>query len=357
MESDDLVHWLLRNAGPIIRYRTLRDIVNEQDIGTIAQALEKIWKSPPVVEWLERLQPNFVFNALHSGRVTAYENVMGKLVQFGLQAGLQPFDNKTLPFRAWLSDYPEDSAHIPFSVFLQTIVSSFLSFAGYGTTRPVSDYLKSRLESLYSFAHNPDFDSIYVEKSLYKGIPKSYNVHRLVNPELCIEQRFALPWVHDMRGIASCTDIMENGNLREHAEKVVRLILSEEYQQIPSSYGIAKYGKKYYVVGWAVHLPGYFKRPEGRHFAEMLLTLETMAPFNSIPKSKWFIDSLQYLEEFQTDSGTYRFPRTWLPEKKNRGYWVGGEYMAFDGRKGKADAIEYESTFRVLNIKNRVGLL
>ncbi|MDF1539302.1 MAG: hypothetical protein P1Q69_10420 [Candidatus Thorarchaeota archaeon] len=357
MESDDLVHWLLRNAGPIIKYRTLRDIVNEQDIGTIAYALEELLKAPPIPEWLERLQPDFEFNALQSGRITAYENVMGKLVQLGLRAGLQPFDNRTLPFRAWLSDYPEDSAEIAFSVFLQTIVASFLSFAGYGTTQPVSNYLKSRLEVLYSFAHNPDFHSVYVDKSRYKGIPKSYDAHRLVNPELCLEQRFALPWIHDIRGIAYCNDIMENVKHREQAEVVARMILTEEYQALPWNYGIVKYGKKYYVVGWAIHLPGYSKKPEGREFAEMLLTLETMAIFKSIRKSKWFTDSLQYLEEFQSDSGTYVFPRAWLPEKTNRGYWVGGEYMAFDDRKGRKDAIECESTFRVLTIKKRSDIL
>jgi hypothetical protein len=64
---------------------------------------------------------------------------------------------------------------------------------------------------------------------------------------------------------------------------------------------------------------------------------------------------MEYLEEFRTEDGTYSFPRTWLPEKK-RGYWVGGEYMAFDERRQRPKAIEIESTFRVLTIGKRVGL-
>lgn len=330
--------------------------MDKQDVGVIAQALAELLKTPPIIEWLGRLQPDFEFNAIHSGRITAYENVMGKLVQLGLRAGLQPFDNKTLPFRVWLSDYPKDQSSVPFSVFSQTVVASFLSLAGYGNIKPVSDFLKIRLESLYAFACNPDFDLIYSDKRDYNRIPKSYSAHRLLSPDIYPNQQFALPWIHDIRGIGCCSDIMKSNHLRDQAETVVRMILTQEYQNLPWSYGIAKYGKRYYVVGWAVNLPGYSVSPEKRDFAEMLLILETMAPFNTIRRSNWFKDALEYLERFQTDSGTYIFPRTWLPEK-TRGYWVRGEYMAFDERKEITNAIECESTFRALYIKNLAGLL
>ncbi|MHA1423775.1 MAG: hypothetical protein ACTSSD_16945 [Candidatus Thorarchaeota archaeon] len=350
MESYDLAHWLLRNAGPSIRFRTLVDILNEQDVGLVGRALNEMLESPEVVKWLEHLTPKLDFNSIHSSRIDAFENVMGKLVQLGLRAGLQPFDGKTLPFRVWLSERGEISTEIPHTIFLQTIVASFLAYSGYDTTKPVNDHMTARLESLYEFAKEPDFTRVFVDKSEYIGIPKN-SEYDLVNPELYPNQRFMLPWIHDIRGLASCKNIIDSETYRHKLDKIIELVLTEEYQSLPWSYGLVKYGSRYYVLGWAAHLPGYSKEPEGREFAELLLTLEFMAKFPIARKSEWFSRSMEYLESFETDSGTYIFPRGWLPEKKTS-YWVGGTRMLLDERKGKRNTIECESTFRVVFIKH-----
>ena len=127
------------------------------------------------------------------------------------------------------------------------------------------------------------------------------------------------------------------------------------YDMIVSKrYGLAKYGSRYYVLGWAAHLPGYSSKPEGREFAELLLTLELMAKFPVVHETEWFQRSLKYLRTFETDLGTYIFPRGWLSEKKTS-YWVGGTRMMFDERKGNRHALECESTFRVVHIKHLVN--
>ena len=43
---------------------------------------------------------------------------------------------------------------------------------GYGNVTPVLSHLKNRLAALYSFARDPDFDSIYIDKTKVKGFPK-----------------------------------------------------------------------------------------------------------------------------------------------------------------------------------------
>ncbi|MBE0525474.1 MAG: hypothetical protein IH631_00925, partial [Candidatus Thorarchaeota archaeon] len=136
MDSYDIAQWLLRNAGPSIRFRTLVDILNEQDVGVIGHALNEMLQSPDVSKWIEHLTPQFDFNSIHSSRIDAFENVMGKLVQLGLRAGLQPFDSKTLPFRVWLSENLEAAPEKPHAIFLRTIIASFLAYAGYGSTQP-----------------------------------------------------------------------------------------------------------------------------------------------------------------------------------------------------------------------------
>ena len=166
-------------------------------------------------------------------------------------------------------------------------------------------------------------------------IPKN-SEYGLVNPELYLDQSFMLPWIHDIRGLASCKSIMYNQIQRNKLDKILEFVLSHEYQSLPWSYGLAKYGSRYYVLGWAAHLPGFSSKPEGKEFAELLLTLEFMSNFPIVQKSE-----------------TYIFPRKWLPEMKV-GYWVGGTRMMIDERKGNSKAIECESTFRILRIRQMI---
>jgi hypothetical protein len=355
MNHRDLAYWLLDNGGPIIRFRTLVDIFENPDVSTVSRALKEMTKSTEVTKWFDFVEPSLTFNDVHSGRQNAFENAVAKLVQLGWRAGLQPFDSKTLPFRIWLSENVEKEPTAAHEVFKRTVITSVLARAGYQTVEAVQKQVISRLNSIHNFTKSPDFSQIYVNKSEYRGIPKGLASHDLINPELYPNQRFALPWIHDVYAFSHLNFILENDQYRRQAEAILELVLTPEYQSLPWSYGIAKYEKRYYVLGWAVHLPGYSKAPEGRLFAEMLLILDALAPFACIRKSPWFQDSMKYLEEFRTDESIYSFPRTWLPEKK-RGYWVGGEYMAFDERKGRSNAIEMESTFRVLSIRKRAGL-
>jgi hypothetical protein len=276
MVSKDLAQWLLHNAGPSIRFRTLVEIIQEQDVGLVSTALKDVLESVDVIDWLSRLVPRFDINSIHSGNPDAFENVIGKLSQLGLKAGLQPFDNKTLPFRVWLSENVETYPEKPHAVFIRTIIASFLALVGYDSTSPVKTQMIKRLETLYKFAKQPDFSNVFIDKSGFKGLPKGSENNKLVNPDLYEDQQFMLPWVHDIRGLTSCAEILSKESHRAKLNTIIKMILTPEYQKLPWSYGLAKYGERYYVLGWAAHLPRYFSKSEGRNFAELLLTLEFM---------------------------------------------------------------------------------
>ena len=94
--------WLLENGGPVIRYRTATELLNEPKIINIEQLSQELIRSQMVGAWLERLGTSKEFVHLHSSKMTAYENAMGKLVQLGCKNGITPFDQKTLSFRKWL---------------------------------------------------------------------------------------------------------------------------------------------------------------------------------------------------------------------------------------------------------------
>jgi hypothetical protein len=325
------------------------DILQEHDVGLVGQALQDMLTSPEVNKWIEHIPSRFELDIVHSSQGNSFENVIGKLVQLGQRAGLQPFDSKTLPARIWLAEQLEVYPDEPHAMFLRTIIASFLAYAGYGSTSMIEKLLIERLESLYKFARDPDFSQIFVDSS---RLPKSLRAkgHHLVNPELYREQEFLLPWVHDIRGFANCEKIMKNEKYRNKLNSILTMIFTADYQDLPKDYGLVKFGSKYYVLGWAVHLPGFKSKPEGKEFAELLLTLQYMCRFAEVREGVWFQEMLDYLDTFKRDTGTYEFPSSWLPENEV-GYWINGNRMQIDKREGNPKAIEYESTFHILQIK------
>ncbi|MHA2027246.1 MAG: hypothetical protein ACW98U_15200 [Candidatus Thorarchaeota archaeon] len=350
MEVSALSKWLVENAGPVIKFRTLLEILQEQDIGIINDAMKGLYSSQMVQKWLERLKPNVGFHHVHSSSPMAFENVMGKLVQLGLHAGLQPFDGLTLPFRAWLSERVKEDAPEgvgPWEGFSEMLLTGFLAYAGYADTTPVKTMTLERLRKAHWFSENIDFDDFYVRETKKEW---------LVNPQFYQEVEYGLPFVHDIRGFASSPWIFENRKYSKMVEQIVAMILSPEYQTLKNGYGYMKYEKRIYAIGWSVHLPNYLTPAEENEMSKLLLNLELLAPFETARNSEWFGASLSLLEDQQTEEGHYRFPRKWLPERPS-GYWVGGHYMALEDDRRKQAAIDYESTFRVLKIKRLAGFI
>jgi len=331
------------------------EILEEQDVGKISQALNDFLESRIVRTWLQKLNPKFEMKMIHSSSPEAFENVMGKLGTLGMRAGLQPFDGMTFPFRVWLSEGNEPEIGHPFREFLRTIVASFLAYTGYHDTKPVHDFLVKRLNLIHSFAENPDLEKVYADESEF-SVPEKLKRHRLVNPELYFGQRFILPWVHDIRAFATSKEILQNPELREKAETIVELLLSPEYQQLQPGYGLMKYGTRYYVIGWSVHLPNYSISPQEETKSDLLLSLEMMAPFEAARRSEWFTRAMEFLELHRTEHDTYVFSKSWMQEKDG-GYWVNGAYMGLEDDRQRSLSVECESTFRMLKIKQLAGLL
>jgi hypothetical protein len=204
-----------------------------------------------------------------------------------------------------------------------------------------------RLKLSLEFVETVDFDEFYVRDSKKEW---------LVSPRFYKDIEQGLPYVHDIRGIASSKWVFEKSEYNRMAEKVITTILSPEYQGLKSGYGYLKYESRAYTIVWSVHVPGFSSAPTENEMSRLLLCLEMLAPFKSARESDWFQSSLDMLEEEINDEGHYRFPRNWLPERQS-GYWVSGPYMALEDERRKPNAIDYESTFRLLKIKQLAGLL
>ena len=293
--DDRIISWLLDNAGPVVRFRTIVDLLSTQDVQLVTDALDNLLTCQVVRVWLDRLRGGFNPDNVWSQRPAAFANVMGKLVQLGMRAGLQPFDTLTLPARAWLTDTIEktDGPFRPTREMM--VVVSFLALAGYSETKYVSGVLKRQLEFLFN--RRP---GIVADNSLAVS-----------------------PTTTDLIGIAHAKGIMSDKELRAKAEAIVEDVIEGRTRiTLPTS---------------------------RTALARTLVLLETLPRFRTVRESKWFVETMAALGEWRTDRGTYRFPEDRVPERES-GMWISGDFMALDDRN-RESAMECESTFRVLWIQ------
>jgi hypothetical protein len=352
--SCESLNWLLENSGPPIRYRTSTELLGETNEKKTELLKEDLLSSNLVQLWLDNLCPDSSKNVLHSGKSGAFENTMGKLYEFGLRKDVTVFDKKTEPFRLWLAKQirlPNDGY---FPVFHRAMVAAFLSMTGYFHDDPVKTMILKRLETIFPFAKKGDLNSVYTSQDFSPGFPKSFRNYPLLNPDLYPDDEMKLPWIHDVNAFLHSPFLMGDTELRRKVETIIAFILSPEYQKLHPGYGVIRKGPgRYYVMGWSIHLPGYFKSSvQPKDFGHFLLLLNLMSRSRTAREHPWFKRSFSFLDSFKTENDLVMFPRGFLPEK-GFGYWVMGERMGLEPNRRTQKAIKCESTFRYLEIATR----
>jgi hypothetical protein len=141
-------------------------------------------------------------------------------------------------------------------------------------------------------------------------------------------------------------------------DAIVDYVLDPRSQALHDGYGYAwiKERRTCYGWGWSPHLPGFdaggFLPGEGS-LATLVQRLELMARFPRARRSAWLQGAVQHLEGFRTEQGTYRFPTDYLIDRE--GYYVSGFGMGLGEDRRKKTALEVESTFRMLKIRQMLN--
>lgn len=347
-EFSRLSNWLINNAGPIIRYRTATEFLHGE-VETLSE--KEIVNSLLVRFWLEKLDTTPNRKTLHGAKSNNYENVMGKLFEFGLRKGNPVLDEKTKPYRLWLKKEVRlpNTGYLP--VFYRTLTAAFLALAGYSADDAVKEWVLRRLETVYAFAARGSLEEAYVPQDSYPSYPKAFRNSPLLNPELYPDDELKLPWIHDVNAFLYSPFISEDSQLRSKVEVIIKFILSREYQNLHKGYGVVRHQSgRYYMMGWSVHLPAYLE-PEvaPKEFGRLLLLLRLLRRSETAKRHPWFNHSMEILKGFRNQDGLISFPREFLPEKRS-GCWVLGHRMAIEENRKLQKAITCESTFRFLEI-------
>lgn len=345
--------WLMENAGPVIRYRTATELVGRTKL---TKRLESEWtKSALVSHWLGRLGTDCGRSGLHGAKEDTFENVMGKLFDLGLQAGLPKLDRRTEPFRKWIGDQRlrPRSGYLP--VFHRTLACAFLAMMGYGEEEPIKEWIERRLDIVYPFAHHGDLTGVYVSPERMPSIPKAFRGTPLVDPSLYPGEDLALPWIHDINAFLHTRSLMEDPIQRSKVDTVIRFILTPGYQGLRPGYGVVKHGPRYYMMGWSVHLPGYHGSAViGSEFGRRLLLLSLLARSGGARENEWFHRSWSSLTRYEDDHGLVSFPTGTMPEKRS-GIWVLGMRMGLEQNRRRNNSWVSESTFRFNEIRHRLS--
>jgi hypothetical protein len=338
------VRELMTYGGPVVRYRTARDLLRLR--GDEVERHERcMLDSPLVTTWLDRLEH---VTRLHNSGNDCFENVAGKLMEFGVRAGTKSLDRSIAGFRGLLNpDSGVENGDLG-----RSIVAWAMANAGYTDDPTLRDYLSRRLDTLHDFAREHSYD-IYMPPGSYSDIPAAFRDRPLVRPEIVSPEHFGLPFIHDMYALAHMPSGMLDAATEQKRNTVIDYILHPSYQALPQGYGIMRSGKRrYHAIGWNVDLPGYNAPTvvSGHQAAYFVQRAELMARFEHARNHPWFDRAVQHLDSFGTERATWLFPRNYLVERQT-GYWVTGSHMGLEENRRSQRAIEVESTFRMLRIK------
>ncbi len=356
MNTQEILQWLMDHGGPVIRYLTATELLESGSGYDVNRLKEDLLVHPFVQSWLNNLNPtNVTMRTCHGSFNTCFENAMGMLLQLGLRAGMTALDERTHPIRDWFATMMKaDPAQ--WNVFAMALFSSFLAAAGYEDDS-IRSFLNLRLDTLHAFASLGSYD-LYDDPDKFKGIPTAFKAKPVIKPELYGGGNYKYPLIYDMYGLAAM--VVKGGSAAtEKIDSVIRYIMAPEYHQtVADGYGIVvSNGNRYYSMGWDVKLPGFlgFTEEADKQGPVLLHRLSLMSHFPSAVKHVWFANALCHLEKFQTERGTYLFPRHFL--KEGTGYWVSGMHMSLGENRRAKTALELESTFRMMLLKNRAGML
>lgn len=328
------IEWLLKNANPVIRYKIHTEMQNYTNPPSISLCLNELLLNPQVKKRLSLFQ-SLDFSRVHGSNTSYLENILPMLNDFGIN-----YDNEMLK-NATALQYIHDAVR-NYSYGEKLIAYPFLLKSGF-TIEGLSDFILGRVNTIYDFTKKMNYD-IYDDVRNYKSIPKNFRNRPIIKPELVNGGIYRYPLIYDVVAFAEIYHQTDH-ETREKIDNIMTYILSPDYEKIVFGYGVIQIPpNRYYSMGWDCKKP----------FMDKYINLHRLLLYSRFPtavKSKWFQNTIDYLEQYKTAQGTYAFPKEYLVEKDSN--WVLGSHISLAESRRTMQYIEIESTFYMLYLQQR----
>jgi len=324
MNDRELIEWLMENGGSAIRLRLAEEIgaglPSSEYKGSVAELLE-IEAVQQLLGYLDAFSileqtegtKKLIHDLIHCYRETSLENFFPRLLSLGLRAGMPVLDEKMQVLRR---AFPRISRE---GILYGWVICEFCFKAGYAYPEMVT-FMQQRLDALQMSAQEQIVD-IYFKEDELAGLPSQWKGKRIIKHEL---NPYAgskpLPTVHDIAAFAYFPASHLDAEMCLKIDRLVSYILLPAFQMIPEGYGFIWYPKRRicHACGWSPTIPFYqgFERPLNFENWWYLDYLDMLSRFSIVSSTDWFINSLERLEQFKTNKGTYLFPEVYFHHKR-----------------------------------------
>jgi len=325
-----LTEWLMEVASPVIRYRTLVELMRTTDKTLLRDTLAEVLALPQTQKRLTSLA-NLDFDRTHGANDTYLENVLPMLGDFGLHYGMECFD--------WANSKMSELIPIISGKGYDKLVAyPFLLRAGFPFDG-LLNFAIERINTIYDFTRHGDYD-IYDDVTDYPRVPKPFRNRPIIKPAIASGEAIRLPLIYDMVMLAAVYERIP-AEIQVKIDNIVDYVISNDYDTVKTGYGIlCAAPNRYYAMGWDCLKPFNSNRYyANQNFQRLLL----YAQFPTAIKTKWFTHAVDYMAQFRTSTGTYIFPTSFLGESS--GNWVLGTRNSLAENRRKKNWVEIESTF------------
>lgn len=224
------------------------------------------------------------------------------------------------------------------------------------------EYMKRFIDSIYNAATHQCFD-IYetdTSKIRYSKLPKEWK-NKPILKDIHVNGEFMIPTIYHVRYIIDIYKYIEDKDIKEKIDTVIKYILHPQYQKLRGDYGYGWfYNKAYYACSCGVSLPLY----EDNKIEGYKDILEMMSNSPQATSTEWFQNCMNFLEQYKTEQGTYILPDSCFYNTFVRPASPSVVYQLFVSKEvlstikigeRRSLAIELLSTFYVELIKKRMG--
>ena len=337
--------WLLENADYPIKYS-----LTQED-----SYIEQVLENAEVKSWLDRLTDRVIcgdLSKIHGSHDYRYDNIVGKCFILGLNKKIPQFDFAMRFFIDFLDKninniYDDKLTFWKIYQYrdYETIMACYMPFLGYAYEKSVQYMAKKRACIIYEFTKQGRYD-IYRSDLAYPGAKKEWKPY-IIDPELYKDGNIALPSIHDLILFAGMYPYFDN-EMRKKVETTVQWIFGDGYAGINDClYYYAPDDPSYKSKGInnKIWLPDFSKPAiNPREMQALLLHCFILSHFEEAKKTKWFSESILYLEQYKTESGNYIFTKEMIVEQKDS-YVVNGGHMNIGESKKNKTYAEIISTY------------